>query len=131
MKKEIRKKDEGNFIKRYWNSLCHALDGINYTIEKEKNMLGIMIFSILVLVLAILLPISLVEAIIVVLVVGLMIIFELVNTSIEAVVDLVTTKNNELAKIAKDTASSAEFIMIVVAVLINLIIFIPKILEMF
>ena len=41
---------------------------------------------------------------------GLIMALELVNTSVEAVVDLVTEKRKPLAKIAKDTAAGAVLI---------------------
>lgn len=122
-----RRKDKGSFFKRYKNSLLHALDGINYTIEKEHNMIGIMLSAILFLILSVLLPLTLIETIIVVILISLLLVTELINTSIEATVDLITTKENKLAKVAKDTASSAMFITIFIYIVINAIIFIPKI----
>ena len=55
---------------------------------------------------------------------------EMINTSIEAVVDLETQKYHPLAKIAKDTASSATLIFSITAFIGALIIFLPKILEL-
>ena len=52
---------------------------------------------------------------------------EMINTAIEALVDLETTKYHPLAKIAKDTASSATLIFSIAAFIGALLIFIPKI----
>jgi undecaprenol kinase len=54
----------------------------------------------------------------------------LTKTAIEAVVDLTTTKQHPFAKIAKDAASAAVLVFTIVALVIGLIIFIPKILEL-
>ena len=52
---------------------------------------------------------------------------EVINSAIEATVDLITTEIHPLAKMAKDTASSATLILCIVALLGAIIIFIPKI----
>ena len=53
---------------------------------------------------------------------------ELINTSIEATIDLITDKVHPLAKIAKDTAAAAVLIFGFTAIIIAIIIFVPKIL---
>ncbi len=57
---------------------------------------------------------------------GLVMALELVNTAVEAVVDLVTQEYKPLAKIAKDTAAGAVLIAAIMAALAGLIIFVPK-----
>lgn len=52
---------------------------------------------------------------------------ELVNTAVEAVVDLVTEEKKPLAKIAKDTAAGAVLIAAIASVIIGLLIFVPHI----
>ena len=54
---------------------------------------------------------------------------ELINTAIEATVDMVTTEYNEYAKIAKDCGSAATGVMSVLATVVNAIIFVPYFLE--
>ena len=55
---------------------------------------------------------------------------ELVNTAIEAVVDLVTEEKKPLAKIAKDTAAGAVLFAAIISVIIGCIIFLPYVLEL-
>ena len=52
---------------------------------------------------------------------------ELVNTAIESVVDLVTTERKPLAKTAKDTAAGAVLVAAIMAAIVGLIIFVPRI----
>lgn len=54
-------------------------------------------------------------------------VMELVNTAIEAAVDLTTSKVHPLAKIAKDCASGAMLVYAIGATLIGSLIFLPKI----
>ena len=58
---------------------------------------------------------------------GLVIALELVNTAIESVVDLVTTERKPLAKAAKDTAAGAVLVAAIMAAIVGLIIFVPRI----
>lgn len=58
-------------------------------------------------------------------------VMELVNTAIEAAVDLATSEVHPLAKIAKDCASGGMLVYSVGAIMIAGIIFIPKIIWLF
>ena len=62
---------------------------------------------------------------------ALILVAELFNTSIEAVVDMVTEEFHPLAKIAKDTASAACFIADITAAGMWLVVFVPKIISLF
>ena len=62
---------------------------------------------------------------------GILLSVELLNTSIEAAVDLTTLEVNPLAKIAKDCGSAATFVLSLVAVVIGLFVFGPHIVAMF
>ena len=53
----------------------------------------------------------------------------MVNTAVEAVVDLVTEERKPLAKLAKDAAAGAVLIAAIMAAIAGMIIFIPKLLE--
>ena len=60
---------------------------------------------------------------------GLILSLELVNTAVESVVDLVTEERKPLAKVAKDTAAGAVLISAIMAAIIGCVIFVPKILD--
>lgn len=130
MKQVSRNKEKGTQLERYKKSFFHAIDGIIYTIKNEHNMIIIIICMILAITLGFLLNISNSEWLFMILVIGLVIGAELINTAIEAVVDLETMKYNELAKIAKDTASSATLVFSIVAFIGALIMFVPKLIIM-
>ena len=73
---------------------------------------------------------SYVEWIVVVLAIGGMISLELVNTAIERVVDLITEEYHPLAEQAKDIAAGAVFVYAITAIIIGIIIFLPKIISL-
>lgn len=56
---------------------------------------------------------------------------ELVNSAIERVVDLITVEYHPLAKQAKDIAAGAVFLYAIFSVIVGLIIFLPKMMELF
>lgn len=55
---------------------------------------------------------------------------EMINTAIEAAIDLETSEIHPLAKIAKDTASSATLILSITALVGAVLIFTPYIQEL-
>ena len=81
--------------------------------------------------LGIIFKISLTQWSMILIALGVILSIELLNTAIEAAIDLVTLEYHPLAKIAKDCGSAATFIAVLIAVAINAFIFIPKILVVF
>ena len=90
-----------------------------------------MLATIIALVASFFFNISKIELMLVVVCIGTVFACELLNSALEACVDLETTKDNPLAKIAKDCASSASLILSIMSLIIAGIIFIPKIIALF
>ena len=114
-----------------YKSFGYAFSGIFTCIKKERNIKIHIAVSICVVIAGILLHISLMEWIACLILFGLIMALELVNTAIEATVDLVTEERKPLAKIAKDTAAGAVLIAAIFAAIIGLLIFVPKIIALF
>lgn len=131
MKEVKRRKDSGNVLQRYNKSFHHSVDGIVYAIENEHNILIMMLATIVVFIASFLLKISKIELMLVVICIGTVIACEMINSAIEACVDLSTTKEHELAKIAKDCASGASLVLSIMSLFVAGIIFVPKIIELF
>lgn len=113
-------------MKEFIKSFQYAIEGIIVAIKKERNLkthIGIMI---LVIICGFIFKISTTEWIICIILFGLVISLELVNTAIENAVDLVTLEKNPKAKIAKDVAAGAVLVSAIASAIIGLIIFIPK-----
>lgn len=128
MKQELRNKDLGTPIERYKKSFFHALDGIIYALKYEHNMIIILLATLVVISLGFMLKINEIEWLICILIISMITATELINTAIEAAIDLETLKTHPLAKIAKDCASGATLILVIASIIIGLIIFVPKIL---
>lgn len=124
-------KDKKLSIRRLINSFKYAFRGIGHAYKYEQNFKVHSIFIIIVILTSIVLKISKAEWLFIIIIIGLVIATELINTALEALVDLVTSEYKELAKVAKDTASAAVLILALTSVIIGLVIFLPKIIELF
>lgn len=122
-----RLKDEGNFLVRYVKSFFHACSGIMYGIKYEHNIIIMIIATIVVVFAGFYYNISAPEWLFILFAVGSVTSAEMINSSIEATIDLITTEIHPLAKIAKDTASASTLILCIVSFIGACIIFIPKI----
>ena len=110
-----------------YKSFGYAFEGIFAGIRGERNMKIHCFAAVCVIVAGVLFHISVTEWCICLVLFGLILSLELVNTAIEAVVDLVTEDKKPLAKLAKDTAAGAVLIAAVMAAMAGLLIFVPKI----
>lgn len=126
----IRNKEEGSSLQRYGKSFFHAIEGFIYCLRYEHNMILIIFATILVTAFGFIFNISGGEWLFVVSMIGAVTACEMINSAIEATIDLVTSDIKPLAKIAKDAASSATLILSVTSLIGALIIFIPRIIDM-
>ena len=110
-----------------YKSFGYAFEGIGKTIRDERNIKIHLVCTCLVILFGIFLHISVTEWLVCLLLFALIISLELVNTALEAVVDLVTKDRKPLAKKAKDAAAGAVLWSALIAVVIGGIIFLPKI----
>lgn len=123
---------ESNFLKdkedetKLIFSFKYAFEGIITTIKEERNMFIHFLIAIIVVITGIYVRLSLNEWFICLLLFALVFSLELINTAIENTVDLVTTKKNKKAKLAKDAAAGAVLIAAIFASIIGIIIFLPK-----
>ncbi len=117
--------------KRLINSFKYAFQGLKYAFIYEQNILVHFLATVLAIIFGITFKISEAEWLVIFLIIGLVIATELINTSIEATIDLITDEINPIAKIAKDTAAAAVLVFGITALIIAAIIFVPKILLLF
>lgn len=122
------KRKELGFV-RFVRSFGYSFDGLAYAVKKEQSVLVMVICLTVTISLGIFLNISLTEWYFVLIAIALVLGTELLNTAIEATIDLLSPKYHPLAKIAKDTASASVFIYSLVAFVIGCLVFIPKLLE--
>lgn len=108
-------------------SFSFAFDGIKVAIKKGRNFRIQLLLGAIASILGLILNLSTFEWIGLILIITFVLILELVNTSLEAIVDLVSPEIRGEAKIAKDVAAAAVLISSITSLVIGLVIFLPKI----
>lgn len=107
-------------------SFGYAFEGIFAGIRKERNMKIHCAAMCLVILAGLFFKISATEWCICLILFALVMALELVNTAVEAGVDLVTEEKKPLAKLAKDAAAGAVLIVAIMAAVAGCIIFLPE-----
>lgn len=127
----LRNKSKYKGLKRILFSIKYSIDGLVYAYANEKSLLLHGVLSTVLIILGLFFHISKTKWILILITLAVILAIELVNTAIEAVVDMYTTKFNPLAKIAKDCGSAATFVLVVVGAIISGSIYIPLIVNLF
>jgi len=115
--------------KRLVDSFNFAIDGMISALQNEKHMKVHILVAIIVVILAILTNSAKSEIMIISVSVSFVMITELINTSVEALVDLISPKRHPLAKLAKDVAAGAGLIAAINAICVGYLIFYDKLLN--
>ncbi len=117
-------------IRRHTISFKNAFAGLLWAVKTQPNFRIHLGLSLAALVLGSILQISYIEMTIVVFTIILGLTCEMINTSIEAMTDLITTEHRENAKIAKDVAAGMMLVTAMGAVVVAIFIFVPHFLNL-
>ena len=115
-----------NDIDKFKFSFRNALIGIKTAYKSQRNLRMHSIIGFIVIIFGVLLKVSIVEWLILLLTILVVLITEIFNTALEFTVDLFSTEYSKQAKKAKDISAAGVLITAFFAILIGLIIFLPK-----
>jgi diacylglycerol kinase len=107
------------------SSFRYAFAGIWWVIKTQRNMRVHLVLGVCAVLLAIALGLDTARDAILALTVVVVLAAEMINTVVEAVVDLVSPTYHPLARIAKDVAAGAVLVTAIGALLVGLFIFLP------
>ncbi len=113
--------------KNFFDAFANALKGIAYAIKTQRNIKIQIIFTIIVSVAGTIFKFNGLEFLFLVFACSLVLVTEMINTAIEATVNLVTTNFHPIAKIAKDVGAGAVLLSSLNAVIVGCILFLGKI----
>lgn len=116
-------------ITRIYNAFGYSIKGLRAAFQHERAFKEETILLIIAIILSITLPISLVEKCLLIGSIIFMMIIELLNSAIEAVVDRIGTEKHELSGRAKDMGSAAVLLTSILVIAIWGNILIPLILR--
>ena len=119
-----------SFRKRL-ESFKYAFSGLKLLLKIEHNSRIHLFVTICVVIAGFIFDISLVEWALIAFAIGLVFSMEIINSSIEKLADFVSPDKHETIKIVKDLAAAAVLVSAITSAIIGLIVFIPKILELF
>lgn len=109
----------------------HAIRGIYKAIEFELNMKIHVVCMLIVLFTGIWLSITVIEWLFILIAIALVLVTELINTSIEKLTDVLFKERDEQARNIKDISAGAVLVAAIFAAIIGIIIFLPKIINIF
>lgn len=104
-------------------SFGYAIEGFRTAVATERNIKVQLLVGVFAIVAGVVLKIDALSWVLVLLCIGLVLFAELVNTSIEAIVDLATQDLHPLAKRAKDIAAASVFTLSITAAVVGIIVF--------
>ncbi len=116
------------FVSRL-RSFRYAFGGLFHVLRTQRNAWIHTIISLCVLILGLWIGLPLRDWAVIVLTIALVFTAELINTSIEAIVDLASPDKHPLAKIGKDVGAAAVLISALAAILVGLLILGPPLLN--
>ena len=108
----------------------YALEGIAYTIRTQRNMKIHLVIALCALIAGALLRLTPAEWAIIIICIGLVIMTEMLNTAVEAIIDLVSPEYHTLAKTAKDIGAGMVLIFALLAVVAGGIVFVSAFLRL-
>jgi diacylglycerol kinase (ATP) len=110
--------DRKSGLSRIWSAFFYSLDGLRHAITNETAFIQEAIIFLVALIALVFLPLTLLWKALLVFVTASVLIVELLNSAVEALVDMVSPEYHELAKRAKDLGSAAVLLSIVIALLL-------------
>jgi diacylglycerol kinase len=122
---------KSTYLRRRIQSFGYALKGLVYLIQTEAHAQIHVAVAILVVVAGVYFRVSRIEWALLATSIAAVLAAEAFNTALEALTDLVSPEYHELAGRAKDIAAAAVLIVAIGAVVVGLLVFLPKLLMLY
>ena|SRR5690349_12395540 len=122
-------KDQKFSFAQRLRSFSYAFNGLKILLKEEHNARLHLVTAILVVIAGIILKLSAMEWVAIILAITFVLIAEIINTSIENVADFISPAKHDQIKKIKDLAAAGVLISAISALIVGLIIFLPKVLE--
>ncbi|MBU1167423.1 diacylglycerol kinase family protein [Patescibacteria group bacterium] len=118
-------------LSRLFKSFRYALKGVVEVFKTEQNMRFHLLSALLVLILMFYFDTTGIEKAVLVLVIVLVLLSETINSVLERIVDVIRPRLSAEAKAIKDIMAAMVLVSAVGAVIVGLIIFVPKLFDKF
>ena len=122
-------KQKGFSISKRFKSFEYAFNGLKILIREEHNSRIHILAAMVAVIAGLFFQLSAIEWVAIVLAIGWVIALEIINSAIENISDFVSPGQNEMIKKIKDLSAAGVLVGAITAVIIGLIVFVPKIME--
>ncbi len=119
-----------SLIRQHHISFKNAISGIIWAFSTQPNFRIHLLLSFVAILLGIWLSISYLEMTVIIFTIIFGLSLEMINTSLEAITDLVTSEWRKEAKIAKDVSAGMMLFGAIGALVVGVLIFLPKLLNL-
>ena len=117
-------------LKSRLGSFKFAVHGLVSLIKNEHNSRIHLIVALAAIIIGIILNLNQYEWALLIVVIGIVFISELLNSSIESLADHINPEWNELIRRAKDYSAAAVLVSAVIAIVVGALIFLPRIISL-
>lgn len=118
-------------LKHHSDSLKYAFNGIKLNFRQQPSFQFHLLAILVVSIFGVYFSLTGLEWLILLFTFNMVIVAEMVNTSIESIVDLITKEKREDARVAKDVAAGMVLVSAIFAIIIGIYIFVPKLTNLF
>jgi diacylglycerol kinase (ATP) len=109
------------------DSFNNAFEGIIHVLRTQRNLRIHFAIAFVVIVTALIVNVTKLELIVLLIAIAFVLIAEMINTAVEAAIDIATTSFDPMAKLAKDIAAGAVLIAAVNAIAVGYLVFSNKV----
>ncbi len=118
------------YVQTRLKSFKYAFKGLILIFREEPNARIHLLAAICAVIAGLCLNINSMEWIAITFAIGLVITLEIVNSAIEKIADFISPEKNEIIKNIKDLSAAAVLVVSITALIVGLIIFLPKLYEL-
>ena len=123
-------KSSNFFFSKRIKSFKYALNGFKTLYKNEHNFRIHLFAALLVVIAGFVFQISKTDWIFILVMIGLVIITEIINSAIEYLSDFISPEKNELIGKVKDICASAVLLLAILSIIVGAMIFLPRILKL-
>ena len=118
-------------IKKFLKSFGYAFEGLKLALSVDQNVRIHMIVGLFVVTVSVIVQVTKMEFLFILFSIFFVLITEMVNTSIEEMTNLIVKEHRMEAKIAKDVAAASVLLAATFAVIVGIVILIPRLIALF
>lgn len=111
----------------FWQSVGCAIAGLTFALRTQRNLRWHLLAAGAALVAAVALGLSRPELALLVVVIGLVLCAEILNTAVELTIDMINATEHPVARVVKDVSAGAVLVTVFMAIGVGWLLFLPRV----